>query len=38
MEAMKMETQVAAHRAGRITLKAEAGTYLTAGASVAEIR
>ena len=38
MEAMKMEMQVTAHRAGRITLKAEQGTHLTAGASVAEIR
>ena len=38
MEAMKMEMQVTAHRAGRVTLKAEQGTYLTAGASVAEIR
>jgi acetyl-CoA/propionyl-CoA carboxylase biotin carboxyl carrier protein len=38
MEAMKMEMQVTAHRAGRITLKADQGTHLTAGASVAEIR
>ncbi|HYP70105.1 MAG TPA: biotin/lipoyl-containing protein, partial [Variovorax sp.] len=37
MEAMKMEMQVPAHRAGRITLKAEQGAYLLAGAAVAEI-
>jgi len=38
MEAMKMEMQVMAHRAGRIALKAEQGAYLVAGSSVAEIR
>lgn len=37
MEAMKMEMQVSAHRAGRIALKAEQGAYLLAGAAVAEI-
>ncbi len=37
MEAMKMEMQVPAHRAGRIALKAEQGAYLLAGAAVAEI-
>jgi len=35
MEAMKMEMQVAAHRAGRITLSAQAGSYQTAGACIA---
>ncbi|RZL96042.1 MAG: ATP-grasp domain-containing protein [Variovorax sp.] len=38
MEAMKMEMQVTAHRAGHIALKAEQGAYLLAGLSVAEIR
>jgi acetyl-CoA/propionyl-CoA carboxylase biotin carboxyl carrier protein len=38
MEAMKMEMQVTAHRAGRITLKAGPGDYLAAGAAIAEIR
>ncbi len=37
MEAMKMEMQVSAHRAGRITLKAARGTLLAAGAPIAEI-
>jgi acetyl-CoA/propionyl-CoA carboxylase biotin carboxyl carrier protein len=37
MEAMKMEMQVPAHRAGRIALKADQGAYLLAGAAVAEI-
>jgi acetyl-CoA/propionyl-CoA carboxylase biotin carboxyl carrier protein len=35
MEAMKMETQVTASRAGRIRIKAEAGAYLEAGAKIA---
>ena len=38
MEAMKMEMQVAAHRAGRIALKVEQGAYVTAGTGIAEIR
>ncbi len=37
MEAMKMEMQVTAHRAGRITLKVQQGAYLTAGAPIAVI-
>ena len=37
MEAMKMEMQVTAHRAGRITLRAAAGSLHAAGASLAEI-
>ncbi|RZI97575.1 MAG: ATP-grasp domain-containing protein [Variovorax sp.] len=37
MEAMKMEMQVTAHRAGRITLLAEQGAYLAAGAPIASI-
>ncbi|WP_311224128.1 MULTISPECIES: biotin carboxylase N-terminal domain-containing protein [unclassified Acidovorax] len=37
MEAMKMEMQVTAHRAGRITLRAAAGSLQAAGASLAEI-
>ncbi|NSX03327.1 acetyl/propionyl/methylcrotonyl-CoA carboxylase subunit alpha [Cupriavidus gilardii] len=37
MEAMKMEMQVHAHRDGRITWQASAGTFLTAGARLAEI-
>ena len=37
MEAMKMEMQVAAHRAGRITLQAAAGSYQAAGACIARI-
>lgn len=35
MEAMKMETQVVAARAGRVRLKAEAGAYLQAGEEIA---
>lgn len=35
MEAMKMEMQVTAHRAGRIALRAEAGSYHAAGAGIA---
>ena len=35
MEAMKMETQVTAARAGRIRFKAEAGAYLQAGHQIA---
>ncbi|QEE46428.1 ATP-grasp domain-containing protein [Rhizobium sp. WL3] len=35
MEAMKMETQVTAARAGRIRFKAEAGAYLQAGHEIA---
>ncbi|PDT81201.1 biotin carboxylase N-terminal domain-containing protein [Sinorhizobium sp. BJ1] len=35
MEAMKMETQVTAPRAGKIRIKAEAGAYLQAGAEIA---
>ena len=38
IEAMKMEMQVTAHRAGRITIKASPGAYLAAGAPIAEIR
>ncbi len=37
MEAMKMEMQVTAHRAGRITLQAAAGSYQAAGACIARI-
>jgi acetyl-CoA/propionyl-CoA carboxylase biotin carboxyl carrier protein len=37
MEAMKMEMQVAAHRSGRITLAAEAGSAQAAGAVIARI-
>ncbi|MBO4123190.1 ATP-grasp domain-containing protein [Cupriavidus gilardii] len=37
MEAMKMEMQVHAHRDGRVTWQASAGTFLTAGARLAEI-
>lgn len=37
MEAMKMEMQVTAHRAGRVALKAERGAYVTAGVSIATI-
>jgi acetyl-CoA/propionyl-CoA carboxylase biotin carboxyl carrier protein len=35
MEAMKMETQVTAARAGRVRFKAEAGAYLQAGHEIA---
>lgn len=38
MEAMKMEMQITAHRAGRITLEAELGVYVAAGTAVAQIR
>lgn len=37
MEAMKMEMQVHAHRDGRVTWQASAGTFLAAGARLAEI-
>lgn len=37
MEAMKMEMQVHAHRGGRVTWQASAGTFLAAGARLAEI-
>ncbi len=37
MEAMKMEMQVSAHRAGRIALRAEVGSYHAAGAGIASI-
>lgn len=37
MEAMKMEMRVLAHRAGRIHLKAEAGSLQQAGACIARI-
>jgi len=37
MEAMKMEMQVTAHRAGRIARKAEAGAYVAAGTALAAI-
>ncbi|MES2531188.1 MAG: acetyl-CoA carboxylase biotin carboxyl carrier protein subunit, partial [Pseudomonadota bacterium] len=37
MEAMKMEMQVTAHRAGRITLRAAQGAYVAAGAGIAAI-
>lgn len=37
MEAMKMEMQVSAHRAGRIVLKAAQGTPVTAGVAIAVI-
>ncbi|OBZ93390.1 acetyl-CoA carboxylase [Pararhizobium polonicum] len=35
MEAMKMETQVTASRAGKIRIKAETGSYLQAGVEIA---
>jgi len=38
MEAMKMEMQVTAHRAGRLTLKAAQGDHVAAGTAIAEIR
>jgi len=38
MEAMKMEMQVTAHRAGRISLCAEAGSYQAAGACIARVQ
>ncbi|WP_326539838.1 acetyl/propionyl/methylcrotonyl-CoA carboxylase subunit alpha [Pseudorhodoferax sp.] len=37
MEAMKMETQVLAHRAGRLSRLVEPGAYLGAGAPIARI-
>jgi acetyl-CoA/propionyl-CoA carboxylase biotin carboxyl carrier protein len=37
MEAMKMEMQVTAHRAGRVALKAEQGAYVVAGVAIAAI-
>ena len=37
MEAMKMEMQVTAHRAGRIALKAEQGAYVAVGVGIAVI-
>jgi len=37
MEAMKMEMQVVAHRAGRIAFAAAAGGYVAAGATLATI-
>ncbi|WP_295379921.1 biotin carboxylase N-terminal domain-containing protein [uncultured Pseudacidovorax sp.] len=37
MEAMKMEMQVCAHRAGRVSLKAAAGAYVSAGTALAHI-
>lgn len=37
MEAMKMEMQVHAHRTGRLTRQAAAGTFLAAGAPLASI-
>ena len=37
LEAMKMEMQVTAHRSGRITLQAAAGSYQAAGSCIARI-
>ena len=37
MEAMKMETQITAPRAGRIRFQAAAGAYVSAGAEIARI-
>ena len=37
MEAMKMEMQVLAHRAGRIAFGVAAGGYVTVGATIATI-
>lgn len=37
MEAMKMETQVLAHRAGRMHPQIEAGVFLVAGQAIARI-
>ncbi|SES23771.1 biotin carboxylase N-terminal domain-containing protein [Rhizobium sp. NFR03] len=37
LEAMKMETQVTAHRAGRLHIQAEQGAYLNAGTAIASI-
>ncbi|GKS88314.1 biotin carboxylase N-terminal domain-containing protein [Acidovorax sp. SUPP2539] len=38
MEAMKMEMQVTAHRAGKIALSAAAGSYHAAGTAIARIQ
>ncbi|SDE59516.1 acetyl-CoA/propionyl-CoA carboxylase, biotin carboxylase, biotin carboxyl carrier protein [Paracidovorax valerianellae] len=38
MEAMKMEMQVTAHRAGTIALRAAAGSYHAAGKTIADIQ
>ena len=38
MEAMKMEMQVTAHRAGRITLAQQPGAMVEAGSPIAHIR
>ena len=38
MEAMKMEMQVSAHKNGRITLAAQAGSAQALGAVIAQIR
>ncbi|ACY31315.1 carbamoyl-phosphate synthase L chain [Comamonas thiooxydans] len=38
MEAMKMEMQVSAHKSGRVTLAAQAGSAQTLGAVIAHIR
>jgi len=37
MEAMKMEMQVLAHRAGRIAISVAAGGYVAVGAAIAAI-
>ncbi|TCQ22810.1 acetyl/propionyl/methylcrotonyl-CoA carboxylase subunit alpha [Rhizobium sp. PP-CC-3G-465] len=37
LEAMKMETQVTAHRTGRLRITAEQGTYLNAGTAIGSI-
>jgi acetyl-CoA/propionyl-CoA carboxylase biotin carboxyl carrier protein len=37
MEAMKMEMQVQAHRAGRIALRIEAGIFVAAGLPIATV-
>ncbi|MCD7108085.1 ATP-grasp domain-containing protein [Rhizobium sp. DKSPLA3] len=37
LEAMKMETQVTAHRAGRLRITVEQGTYLNAGTAIGSI-
>ena len=37
MEAMKMELQVTAHRAGRIALKAKQGATVAVGVTIAAI-
>ncbi len=38
MEAMKMEMQVLAHRAGRVAISVAAGGYVAVGAAIASIR